>query len=108
MTKEEIRQKAIECARAISQNCGKPCVECEYGEYFYGDIPCLTVNGYEHGFADGVAEGEEMALAKHDKEVVRKFAKWFAKCSKVSEPILEHTVNRWIEDYEEDQKGEEA
>lgn len=58
MTNDEIRQKAIESARAISQNCSKPCIECEYGEYFYGDIPCLTVNGYEHGFADGVEEGK--------------------------------------------------
>lgn len=37
----------------------------------------------------------------------RKFAEWFAKSSKVSESVLEHIVNRWIEDYEKEQKNEQ-
>lgn len=62
MTDEEIRQKAIESARAISQNCGYPCRECDYGDYFLtADFSCFAVSGYEHGFADGVAEGKKAA-----------------------------------------------
>lgn len=37
----------------------------------------------------------------------RKFAEWFAKCSKVSEHTREHTINRWIEDYLEDYEKEQ-
>lgn len=63
MTKEKIRQKAIERAKEIAHRCCKPCKECEYGEYFpvNRDVTCLAVSGYEHGFADGVEEGKQLA-----------------------------------------------
>lgn len=81
MTKEEIRQKAIESAKEIAQGCCKPCKECEYGEYFpvNRDVTCLAVNGYECGFADGVEEGkkqmlDEMLAVMHTSEFKDKWA----------------------------------
>lgn len=56
MASTEIREKAIECARAITRSCNKPCSECEYNEFWAvtTGASCLSIVGYEHGFADGV------------------------------------------------------
>lgn len=35
---------------------------------------------------------------------VRELAEWLAEVSKVSEPIKEYTINRWLEDFAEWQK----
>ena len=43
-------------------------------------------------------------IKKAKIEGAREFAEWFAECEKVSEPIKEHTINRWLEDFAEWQK----
>lgn len=40
-----------------------------------------------------------------EKKAIRDFAEWLAKCNKVSEPVREHTVNRWIEDFEKERRN---
>lgn len=67
MTREEIRQKAVECGKAFETMCVSKEYEtdeelntichCEY--YGFGeDVSCPAMYGYEHGFADGVEEGK--------------------------------------------------
>lgn len=68
MNAEEIRQKAIECGRAFETMCESMDSEtdeeyntichCEYN-VVPNDVSCSAVYGYEHGFADGVEEGEK-------------------------------------------------
>ena len=50
---------------------------------------------YSKGFEDGKIDG------------AREFAEWFAEVSKVSKPIKEYTINRWLEDFAEWQKGKD-
>lgn len=69
---KEIRQKAIECAKAFRAIC--KCKEyeidegynitchCEYNNV--ADIDCGAVYGYEHGFTDGVEEGRNEVITK--------------------------------------------
>lgn len=64
MSKEEIREKAIECAREVENTCLQTkCSECPmYEECVYlTGIKCPTypVWSYEQGFADGIKEFAE-------------------------------------------------
>lgn len=69
MTKEDLRRKAIECVSNIVKNCNEtPCEYCARLEDCKQIIqtPDLLANeiwAYEHGFADGVEEGKQKALA---------------------------------------------
>lgn len=75
---KEIRQKAIECAKAFRAIC--KCKEydidegynitcyCEYNEV--ADIDCGAVYGYEHG----VEEGKQKALAEIAKNLEQEIA----------------------------------
>lgn len=68
MNAEKIRKRAIECGIAFETMCeSKECetdeefntiCHCEYNEVGE-DLPCSAVYSYEHGFADGVEEGEK-------------------------------------------------
>lgn len=67
MTKEEIRAKAIECAKDIVGKCKQTVCElcptyldCRH----FTDINCspYLVWAYEHGFADGVEQAEAVRL----------------------------------------------
>lgn len=53
------------------------------------------LNGVKQGYDKGKADG------------AREFAEWLAECEKISEPIKEYTINRWLEDFAEWQKGAE-
>lgn len=79
-------------------------------EMLVRDLVCHDVSVAECAKFDSCEECCDHRLSEYEdsirKEAIRKFAEWFAKCSKVSEPVLEHTVNRWIEDYEQEQKNE--
>lgn len=72
MNREEIRQKAIECGKEMMcSNCRNPCAECEYREYYYcNTVSCFAVYGYEHGFADGVEEGEKQMTGIITRNVI--------------------------------------
>lgn len=69
MTKEEIRAKAIECAKDVEIKCIQTkCSECSmYEECVYlTGIRCSTYSvwSYEQGFADGVKEFAEWLITR--------------------------------------------
>lgn len=70
MTREEIRQKAIECGKSFGMMCRSKESEVDdklnaicHCEYNVANVAsCATVYGYEHGFADGVEEGKKQSI----------------------------------------------
>lgn len=66
MTKEKIRQKAIECGKNFRTMCLSNITfdsnfnaQCAYNCQYTGLKRCDVVYGYEHGFDNGVKEGEK-------------------------------------------------
>lgn len=97
MTKEEIRQRAIECGKIFDAMC--KCKECETDEEFntichceYNEVAsvtyCAAVYGYEHGFAEGIEEG------------IHKFAQW---CRTKGYGCYDWRM--MVEQYENEQRG---
>lgn len=74
----DIREKAIKCEAEL-----------------YGVATNQFVDGFVNGYQQGMTD------------VAREFAEWFAECTKVSKPIKEYIINRWLEDFAEWQKGKE-
>lgn len=71
MTKEEIMKKAIECGENFRTMCAsnmtidrKFNAVCAYNCEYTGVEHCDVAYGYEHGFAEGVAEGKRLASEK--------------------------------------------